>query len=162
MNNASQFKNSADRLRFDLPTTNFSITLDRNNQAILSEDLGDVLLGRFSDWCLLIDSPNQSKSEKKLGIYKQIRDHILIITWKTYERALGHLKVSWTTAKAVEISPGFQIKFSFRKYVTELGRLSHKLIQDPDHEIGSEEYISFKAKFQRPISSLDFYCSSIV
>ena len=44
MANASQFKNSSDRLRFDLPATNLTVTLNRNNQAILSEDLGDVLL----------------------------------------------------------------------------------------------------------------------
>ena len=42
--NASQFHNSADRLRFDLPTTEFTMNLNRNNQAVLSTDLGDVLL----------------------------------------------------------------------------------------------------------------------
>ena len=44
MINASQFHNSADRLRFDLPTTEFTMNLNRNNQAVLSTDLGDVLL----------------------------------------------------------------------------------------------------------------------
>ena len=42
--NASQFHNSADRLRFDLPTTEFTMNLNRNNQAVLAGDLGDVLL----------------------------------------------------------------------------------------------------------------------
>ena len=44
MINASQFHNSADRLRFDLPTTEFTMNLNRNNQAVLAGDLGDVLL----------------------------------------------------------------------------------------------------------------------
>ena len=42
--NASHFHNSADRLRFDLPTTEFTMNLNRNNQAVLATDLGDVLL----------------------------------------------------------------------------------------------------------------------
>ena len=42
--NASDFHNSADRLRFDLPTTEFTMNLNRNNQAVLATDLGDVLL----------------------------------------------------------------------------------------------------------------------
>ena len=42
--NASHFHNSADRLRFDLPTTEFTLNLHRNNQVVLSTDLGDVLL----------------------------------------------------------------------------------------------------------------------
>ena len=44
MINASDFHNSADRLRFDLPTTEFTMNLNRNNQAVLATDLGDVLL----------------------------------------------------------------------------------------------------------------------
>ena len=35
-----------------------------------------------------------------------------------------------------------------RKYVTQLGRLSHKLIQDSNIEPGTEEYIRFKADIQ--------------
>ena len=42
--NASHFHNSYDRLRFDLPTTEFTMNLNRNNQAVLATDLGDVLL----------------------------------------------------------------------------------------------------------------------
>lgn len=83
--NASHFHNSADRLRFDLPTTEFTLNLHRNNQVVLSTDLGDVLL----DLSILL-----------------------------------------------------------RKYVTQLGRLSHKLIQDSNHEPGTEGYIRFKADIQ--------------
>ena len=32
--------------------------------------------------------------------------------------------------------------------MTQLGRLSHKLIQDSNHEAGTEEYIRFKADIQ--------------
>ena len=57
--NGSQFHNSADRLRFDLPTTEFAMNLHRNNRAVLSADLGDVLL----DLAVILRYSNKVKNK---------------------------------------------------------------------------------------------------